>query len=446
MTKTFQFTKQQEEFITAEEDIVIFSGAVGAGKSRAICCDAYKEAITHPGSRILIARKEYSSLRKSTMQTWNQIIPKENIIDHNKSEHTIKVKTLNEDGQLTAENPSEIWYEGLDKGAGDDYPKKIGSTEFSKIYVDEGYELEQRTFEFLTTRLRHSAYNFRTGNKINHQIKTATNPDGPNHWMKKEYIDEAQNDPTIKVIEVSTTDNEFLDDDVLEMQLNRWPKDSMMYDRLIKGKWTAAEGMVYSSFDPAKHVVKRDEEMLENYSDYKRIVAGADSGWHPDPRVVITAGVRSNGRIDVLDEFYRTKATVDEAVAWLDNLDYKVSVIYHDPSEPEDINDYKKAGYNCRKATNDIVPGITQVTKHFANMDGKDIRIAEKCINTQEELLSYRYPKNQDKKNSDVPVDADNHAMDSLRYLCMGIKGGGTTIQQKQSPFAKKGNSRKRSL
>jgi len=421
--KKFRFTPQQEQFIQAEEDTVIFSGAVGAGKSRAIVLDAYKEAITHPGSRILITRKEYSSLRKSTMQTWYEVIPRSHVIDHNKSEHTIKLKTLNEDGNLTSENPSEVWYEGLDKGAGDDYPKKIGSTEFSKVYVDEGYELDQKTFEFLYTRLRHGAKHYKTGEKVNHQVKTATNPDGQNHWMKQEYINEADNDPNIKVINVSTKDNEFLDDEVLEMQLDRFPEGSMMYDRLIKGKWVAAEGIVYGVFDPATHVVG-EEKVLEDKSDYKKIVAGADSGWHPDPRVVLTIGVRGNGRIDVLDEFYRTKASVDDALQWLDSLDYDVGVIYHDPSEPEDIKDYRKGGYRAVKATNDIVPGITEVTKYFAGMNGKDIRILESCVSTQEELLSYRYPKNQDKKGSDTPVDDNNHAMDSLRYLIMGLKNG----------------------
>ena len=189
----FNFTRQQEEFIRASEQIVIGSGSVGAGKSFVIGADAYATAIEYPNSRILITRDNFTDLRKSTIQTLlSKVIPSKNVIEHNKSEHRIVVKA--DEGKT-----SEIWYEGLDKGAADDYPTKIGSTEFNRIYVDEGFELDKADFQFLLTRLRHEAYN-RNNERCSWQIKTATNPGGPTHWMKTDYIDQENDRDDIKVV------------------------------------------------------------------------------------------------------------------------------------------------------------------------------------------------------------------------------------------------------
>ncbi len=440
--KKFRFTRQQEKFITADEQIVIGSGSVGAGKSFVIGADAYATAIQYPNSRILVTRDNFTDLRKSTIQTLlSKVIPKQNVVEHNKSEHRIVVKAAR--GKT-----SEIWYEGLDKGAADDYPTKIGSTEFNRIYVDEGFELDKGDFEFLLTRLRHEAYNAE-GEKCRWQIKTATNPGGPTHWMKTDYIDEEEQRDDIKVVRFLTEDNEFIDEEYLENLKQQYPENSMMHDRLLRGKWVASEGLVYPNFDMEKHVVS-GSELLDDYNDYKRVVAGADSGWK-NPRVLLVIGVTGSGSVHVLDEFYRSKTSVQDAVDWLNSKSYDVGTIYHDPSEPEEIQEYKKNGFNCKKGVNDIIPGITEVSKYFAGTDGKEILIHKKCKNFINELLSYRYPdgtsgRGKNRNEDETPIKENDHACDSLRYCLQGVKSGGTTIQRRQSPFAKKNSGRQRQL
>lgn len=431
--KTFRFTRQQEEFITADEQIVIASGSVGAGKSLVIGADAYATAIEYPNSRILITRDNFTDLRKSTIQTLlSKVIPKENVVEHNKSEHRIVVKSS--EGMT-----SEIWYEGLDKGAADDYPTKIGSTEFNKIYVDEGFELDKGDFQFLLTRLRHEAFNSQ-GERCNWQIKTATNPGGPTHWMKTDYIDQEEQRDDIKVVHFLTEDNEFIDKEYLQNLKQQYPDGSMMHDRLLRGKWVASEGLVYPNFDMEDHVVSKEE--LLDPTDYKRVVAGADSGWK-NPRVILVIGVTGSGKAHVLDEFYRSKTSVQDAVEWMNQKSYEIKTIYHDPSEPEEIEEYKKAGFNCKKAVNDIIPGITETSKYFAGTDGKNILIGKHCTNFINELLSYRYPegttnRGKNRNEDETPIKENDHACDSLRYCLQGLKSGGTKIQRKTSPFAKK--------
>ena len=57
---------------TADE--LFFGGGARSGKSIFICAHEIIEAVAWPGTRGLIGRKEYTTLRDSTMQTWWEVM------------------------------------------------------------------------------------------------------------------------------------------------------------------------------------------------------------------------------------------------------------------------------------------------------------------------------------------------------------------------------------
>lgn len=404
------FTEPQLKFMKSMKDRVLLSGAVGAGKTLALCSKGFWFNVMFPGNRGALVRKSGSSLKESTLKTLLQgnervdpVIPEDWVIEHNKNEKRIVHKTK-EPGEY-----SEIIYTGVDKGRKDSYPKKLGSTEFGWIGVDEVIEIDKQDWEWLETRLRYPV-------PVN-QIFGATNPADPEHWLYKMFHE--GNSQTSEVINATPYDNPFLDQNYIERIEERY-QSGVMRKRMLEGKWVGAEGLVYPMMSREKHIVSEEEATHRKFKDFK---VGADSGWK-NPRALLVAGITGSGDIYILDEFYESKTSIEEAVRWLESIGYKkqTSKMFHDPSEPEEIEKASKLGIRTEKAVNDIVPGIGKVTKYLED-EGPDLYISSKCQNLISEFRSYRYPDDKNKKQKDeTPIKEDDHLMDALRYLVMGVE------------------------
>ncbi len=93
---------------------------------------------------------------------------------------------------------------------------------------------------------------------------------------------------------------------------------------------------------------------------------------------------------------------------------------FADPAEPDSISDLRDFGHSVVKANNSIMAGIEAVNSLAIS---GCLSISDTCENTYAESVAYQFPQNLDKKEkSEIPVGGMDHAMDTLRYLCMAIK------------------------
>lgn len=455
----------QKEFVTSNTKNTIISGSLGAGKTTPLCIKVFQEALKAPGSKILMVRKELKAFKESTLNTLIQgdrkmppVIPPEYIIHHNKSEHEIKIRTEGE--------PSYIVYSGVSKKAGDKYPKKLGSTEFTDIAIDELEELQEPDFDYLKGRLRRPKLD-KEGNKLKRLIFAATNPGGPNHWAYDRFKigDPEERPDNVKVIRAKTTDNVYLDDEYIEDVKETY--SGMMRQRLLLGKWVAAEGQVYQNFDRSVHEKepqyfhKPEDEWSDpdtpELRDYNKIIVGADSNYSK-PRAAVVIGVTGT-EYHLLDEFYRERTNVDKLIDWLDERPYDVDRVWYDPSEPGEIDTLKQAGYSAEGAPNSIVDGISTVSSKMGNeyacencgnnfsmeKPARECEAEEGCqeagaeyteprlfihtrlSNWRKEAASYKYA-DDGRRSDEKPVDKNDHLMDATRYGIMGATNGGAGL------------------
>jgi PBSX family phage terminase large subunit len=388
----------------------MLSGAVAAGKSFLGCWKGFLLNLKYPGNRGLICRKEASSLKGSTIKTLlEKVIPPSMIIGYNRQEGVLTHKT-----GIPGIN-SSIVFCGLDKRADQTYPTKIGSTEYGWIFVDEGTELQAGDWQMLMTRIRYSIPTFKKEQNdiIPKQLFTATNPDGPHHFLYKFFFESKDKDR--EVILTTPYDNPYLPKDYiksLEQSLTGITKE-----RLLFGKWVQAEGIIYKSFDFNKHIC--DKSALLPIKDYKALYFGADSNF-PLPRGAVLAGIRGDGTIDIIDEYYQENAHVEDMIKWL--VDWQKQrdwTVYgfHDPSDPLAIDKLNRTqGISVDKADNKIIPGISEVSRYF---DNNLIRINKTCTNLIKELQSYRW---KNKGEGEAPLKENDHLCDSLRYLLQSIR------------------------
>ena len=399
---------------------LLLSGAVGAGKSFMGCWKGLLLNLKYPGNRGFICRKENTSLPESTLFTLlNQVLPREWIISHNQTTgkivHATPIKGVY----------STIIYGGLDKKAGQDYPTKIGSTQFGWIFADETIELEEGDWDMLSTRLRYQIprYTKKQNDRIPRQIFGATNPGPPTHWLYKKFFQCTEEQKKQRgVWMVTPYENPYLPKDYIEHLESTLA--GVNRERLLYGKWVSAEGIIYKTFDINKHVVS-EKGLLANtqgkleITTYKRVIFGADANF-PLPRAGLLVGIRGDGSVDIIDEFYQPHAHIEKLGKWLQGwaeLLQRGIEGFHDPSSPDDIDDLNKMGQIvCDKAKNAVIPGISEVSRYF---DNNLIRINNTCVNLIRQLQSYVWKKNS---NPQIPLKLEDHLCDALRYALFSIK------------------------
>jgi hypothetical protein len=120
--------------------------------------------------------------------------------------------------------------------------EKIRGSTIEIAYVDEATLLPPGFWEMLISRLR----------VVGALLLATTNPGSTRHWLRVEWILKAAA-KNMQVFHFVMDDNPSLTEDyVRDMKASF---TGVFYDRMIKGLWTNAEGAVFDSWDPDKHVI-----------------------------------------------------------------------------------------------------------------------------------------------------------------------------------------------
>ena len=71
------------------------------------------------------------------------------------------------------------------------------------------------------------------------------NPESPNHWFKKEWVDKAEQ-KNVKYLHFTMNDNPSLTNEIVQRYENMY--EGVFYQRYILGQWVRAEGIIYNKF------------------------------------------------------------------------------------------------------------------------------------------------------------------------------------------------------
>lgn len=256
MAKHFEIdyrpTRKQALFHASKADEVLYGGAAGGGKSKAIVMDAFMRCIRYSGFRSIIFRRTYRELEDSIISEALQSIPK-GAGKYNVGRH-----------EFEFENGSLMQFRHC-ASSSDMYD--YSGVEMHALYMDELTSFEQPTYEFLKTRLR-----AKKSMGIVPVVRCASNPGNIGHgWVKNHFVDAG---PYLKPVEHSihsealgrakrfTTqyipslakENPHITDDYI-FELERKPE--ALRRALLGGDWDAFEGQVFTEW-------KNDPEHYED--------------------------------------------------------------------------------------------------------------------------------------------------------------------------------------
>ena len=395
--RTIPLLPKQIEFLQATEREVLYSGAFGAGKSRALCWRTVIRA-AHPGAVEILTRKHNVTLKRTTLRTLLEpdgdlppvLLP--GTYRHNKSLQRI---TINGGG--------DIIYFGLDD------PEKVGSTPATGANVDEATELTEADWTALRGRCRVKVEG------LPNQLTGACNPGAPTHHLAKRFGLGGSNEaePNCRAICTCSDDNFFLPADYIA-DLNTFT--GVSYQRYVKGQWVAAEGLVWPT-------------LLDCFVPHMEpppgiAVGGVDFGFrNPFCALLGTIYEDASGR-DILyiwwEHYFAGLDTEVHAAAMAGTEQGQNAEWYCDPEDPEAIRNLRKHDLSTHKAINRWLYGCDAVSGILA---GGQVYISEACENLRKEAEVFSYPPGDSDKEK--PVAKFDHAMSAFRYMVASAKKRG---------------------
>lgn len=241
------------------------------------------------------------------------------------------------------------------------------------------------------------------------------NPEGPEHWFYKEWIDGDRLEKNNALhIHFTMDDNLSLDPEIKQRYYNQYT--GVFYRRYIQGLWVKAEGLVYPMFDKDKHVVHEIEPISPRHRYYVSIDYGTvnpfaaglyDYSPGEQKAVMVREFYYRGGSANRMDNEGYYKKLV-ELIG-----DYPIQYIIIDPSAASMIETIQKYGdYMVVKADNDVLNGIQDVTK-FLNVGA--LAFHSSCTDTFKEFDLYSWDEDA---QEDAVIKENDHSMDQIRYFC----------------------------
>jgi len=429
-------TPKQAEFHAATEFDVLYGGAAGGGKTRALLMEAVRACIRYPGIKVAAFRRSYPELEESLLDELAGCNYAEAVgggpLRYNASKH---------DQRFANGSIIRFRYAETVKDA----TRRQGS-EIQLLIVDERTQVPAEVTEYLTTRVRSGQ-----GRVPAIGVRSGTNPGGIGHSAAKvRYIEATEHgrhviaDPLrphrqIRFIPAKVSDNPHLNVEY-EADLFAIANDALR-KALKDGDWDTFVGQFFTEWRRDRHVV-RPFALPETWFRY----AGVDYGYAA-PWAVLWAAQDPDGRVWVYREIYETgvgEATQARRILAAEGALTEAGQLSRHPHETPrarladpsmwaktgDANPiattYATQGCALVAADNDRIGGWQRVHSYLAEGPACALHRAlrwETCpllhvFDTCPNLIRTLPALPHDTvRVEDVDTDAEDHISDGLRYL-----------------------------
>lgn len=388
----------------------VVKGSRGSKKSMTTALNFVWRIMKYPWANLLVVRRYSNTNRDSTYTVLKWAVNRLRVSSLFKFNEGKPEITYLPTGQ-------KILFRGLDD------PLKITSItvpvgNLSWLWIEEAYEIENSDkFDTLVESIR-GTYDDPNFFK---QVTITFNPWNERHWLKIAFFDEKTKRNDVFSSTTTFRVNEWLDEKDKQRYLDLYRTNPRRARIVCDGEWGVAEGLVFENFEVKEFDVNRKiKEVGQTYF-------GMDFGFTHDPTTLLSS-IYDKGKHElwVFNELYRTGLVVEDIIKEVEQRNLLGAKITADSASPMIIEELRRKGMRrirpMKKAKDSIQTGISF-------MQGLKIYLHPSCKHTIEEFNTYAY--DQDKLGNwlNTPVDANNHAIDAIRYSLMEEYAGASKIK-----------------
>lgn len=269
-----------------------------------------------------------------------------------------------------------------------------GMTSFG-AYINEGSMANREVFDEIKSRCSGEGA----------RVLVDTNPDNPEHWLKKDYIDKSDG-KTIATFNYELDDNTFLSERYRD-NIKASTPSGMFYDRNINGIWCTAEGAIYKDFNENIHFI--NQASLDKVQ-FKKYIAGVDWGWEHYGSIVVV-GKSIDNKYYVIEEHAKQHNDIDIWVGIAKDIKKRYGNIsfYCDSARQEYVEKFLVSGIKALNANKSVMEGISTVATLIKN---NEFFVIDKVVRFRQEIYNYVWAKS----GKDEPIKLYDDVLDSIRY------------------------------
>ena len=376
-----QDTTAFEKIENMNARINIVQGGTSAGKTWDILGILNDIATLEPNSLISVVSDTLPNLKRGAIRDFKNILRstlREPFWKENKSDHI-----------WTLTNGSVIeFFSTEDEGA-------LGARR-DYLFINEANRISFETFNQLEVRTKQRIYlDFNPSNEF---------------WVHKELM---KNRTDWEFLKVNYLDNESLDENIVKSIEQRKGDGSSNWWRVYGlGEIGSLEGNIYSGWTKVEEIP--EGFVLKRY--------GTDFGYS-DPTAIVAVYENDKGEI-LLDEVcYRTQLKPSDIVEVMKSLEPELFVC--DNARPEIIRQAKSEGIRaipCDKSSKSPDGKINNILYGISLIQEKKVYYTGRSKNLEQEFLTYAWRKKKSTGETlDEPEDANNHALDAVRYAVLDM-------------------------
>ncbi|RLU81119.1 hypothetical protein CTZ27_33300 [Streptomyces griseocarneus] len=423
-------TPKQREFHESSEFDVLYGGAAGGGKTRALLMDDLRDCVRHPGIRIGAFRRTYGELKESLLAELAQA----------GYAAALGASWNGTEYELRFPNGSLLMFRYAESVK--DASRRQGG-QYQKLTFDERTLTNPDVCAFLESRLRSGRADVPVIG-----IRSGTNPGGPGHGAaKSRYIQPTEyggkvvvdeRGRTVRFIPSRLADNPHVNPEY-SADLKALPEK--LRAAFLDGDWDVFAGQMFPEVKRDRHVV----EPITLPGSWRRY-NGIDWGFSK-PWAVLWAAVDEDGRVWVYREIYRPgvgEAEQARQIRAAESDGERVAARYADDAmwavrgDARPISDiYAAEGVHLSpagKGPGSRVTGWQRVRSYLAEAPAcphhrargwetcPRLHIFSTVTDLYRELTTLPHATKGDPEDADT--NADDHAADALRYLLTNLGGG----------------------
>jgi PBSX family phage terminase large subunit len=435
---------KQLQFINCSAKEQLGGGAKRGGKGIVGSAKAILLSVLFPGNRGLIGRQAFTDLRDSTMVSFFQMCPPELILDHNKTEHRLILRTRD------PKRPSEIIYRGIgeDSTLSKKAKDKQKSIELGWLWLDEASECSFDAYRQLLAQL---CWRLPDGRRPPYMAMLTSNPEPG--WVKDRFVDASSQDYVIDptdpakaaFIQFLPRDNPGLppgwEDELRKSMDPDWVR------RYLDGSWDIHEGMVFTELSEEVHDLDRyidpkNGELWTKFHWQMRHISSLDYASTGIMAYVMT-GIDSSENCFGLESIYEKDKLISEYAKMIKLLDSRYGSIDYrlvDPStenktlqnreEMISVQDaYDREGINLQSAIRSEIRVGIDLIKQYLHFNPLHINpFTQKLGSPRLWISKSRNPagwkemvglKTEVKPNGTIVYKGADHWIDNLRYILM---------------------------
>ena len=349
--------------------ITIEQGGTRSGKTYNILLWLIFDYCTkNNGKTITICRKTFPSVRASVMRDFLDILKHHRIYSedfHNKS------------------NSEYALFGNLVEFISLDQPQKVRGRKRDVLFINEANELFFEDWQQLV---------FRTTEKIILDY----NPSDEYSWIYDNVIPRKD----AEFFKTTYLDNPFLDSSI--------QKEIELLRETDEAYW-----QIYGLGERgiSKSTIFQYTEVNKIPEDAKFISYGMDFGYVNDPTVLVSV-YQKDYNLYCKEHLYQTKMTANDIFHKLKEIGVNKDAVFCDSAEPRLIDELRRMGLNTRptiKGRDSVNAGIDLLKRY-------KLHITTDSSNMIQEFRNYKWVEDKGGKLTNVPRDANNHTIDSLRY------------------------------